>query len=184
MRPLLGNGMDARARGGVITCLGATAAVRRPRPSERSEVRWRVLVGDVWRHGNRRQRPVGGAPPASSLAVAWSPDGRWLSFCSGWTGRQEIWIMRAAGSPQQPIFPAALTVSRWAALLAATGPCPRPGNHQILGVHDPQDLGSGSASYSTLDRTLSTFCSSLPVTLSTSVPKASNTCLGVKLQWP
>jgi TolB protein len=45
---------------------------------------------------------------ASSVAAAWSPDGRYIAFYTDRTGKWEIWIMKADGSGQQPMFGKAL----------------------------------------------------------------------------
>jgi WD40-like Beta Propeller Repeat len=51
-----------------------------------------------------------GTPPqpdgklGSSVAPAWSPDGQYIAFLTDRTGRWEIWVMRADGSQQKPMF--------------------------------------------------------------------------------
>ena len=44
----------------------------------------------------------------NSVAAAWSPDGQYLAFLTDRTGKWEIWIMRANGSNQKPMFGSAL----------------------------------------------------------------------------
>lgn len=46
--------------------------------------------------------------PGSSTAPAWSPDGRYIAFLSDRRGKWEIWVMRADGSQQRPMFDSAL----------------------------------------------------------------------------
>lgn len=45
---------------------------------------------------------------ASSASPAWSPDGQTLAFLTDRAGQWEIWVMRADGSGQQPLFDSAL----------------------------------------------------------------------------
>ena len=52
------------------------------------------------------ERPDG--TPGNSAGPAWSPDGRSIAFYTDRTGKWEIWVMRANGSEQKPMFPSAL----------------------------------------------------------------------------
>jgi TolB protein len=45
---------------------------------------------------------------ANSVAAAWSPDGAYIAFLTDRTGKWEIWVMRADGSQQRPMFRKAL----------------------------------------------------------------------------
>jgi TolB protein len=40
----------------------------------------------------------------NSVAPEWSPDGRWIGFLTDRRGMWEVWVMRADGSQQQPLF--------------------------------------------------------------------------------
>jgi Tol biopolymer transport system component len=42
----------------------------------------------------------------NNASPAWSPDGSQIAFLTDRTGRWEIWVMKADGSNQQPLFPA------------------------------------------------------------------------------
>jgi TolB protein len=44
----------------------------------------------------------------NSVSPAWSPDGQYIAFLTDRTGRWEIWVMRADGSQQKPLFQKAL----------------------------------------------------------------------------
>jgi TolB protein len=46
--------------------------------------------------------------PADSAAAAWSPDGKYIAFYTDRTGKWEIWVMKADGSDEKPMFPKAL----------------------------------------------------------------------------
>lgn len=46
--------------------------------------------------------------PGSSAAPAWSPDGRHIAFLTNRSGKWEIWVMKADGSQQRPMFDSAL----------------------------------------------------------------------------
>jgi len=48
------------------------------------------------------QRPDG--VPGSSAAPAWSPEGQYIAFYTDRTGEWEIWVMKADGSGQKPMF--------------------------------------------------------------------------------
>jgi Tol biopolymer transport system component len=52
------------------------------------------------------ERPDG--MPGTSVAPAWSPDGRHIAFLSDQRGKWEIWVMRTDGSQQRPMFASAL----------------------------------------------------------------------------
>jgi TolB protein len=52
------------------------------------------------------ERPDG--TPGNSAGVAWSPDGRSIAFYTDRTGKWEIWVMKANGSGQKPMFASAL----------------------------------------------------------------------------
>ncbi len=41
---------------------------------------------------------------ASSVSPAWSPDGSYVAFLTDRTGKWEIWVMRANGNDQRPMF--------------------------------------------------------------------------------
>jgi TolB protein len=45
---------------------------------------------------------------ADSVAPAWSPDGQFLAFLTSQSGKWEIWVMRANGQQQKPMFAKAL----------------------------------------------------------------------------
>jgi TolB protein len=49
-----------------------------------------------------------GGDVGHSVAPAWSPDGHFIAFLTDRTGRWEIWVMRANGSQQRPMFKTAL----------------------------------------------------------------------------
>jgi hypothetical protein len=51
-------------------------------------------------------RPDGA--PGNSAAPAWSPDGKYIAFLTDRTGKWEIWVMKAGGSGQKPMFATAL----------------------------------------------------------------------------
>jgi TolB protein len=46
--------------------------------------------------------------PASSVAAAWSPDGKYIAFYTDRSGKWEIWVMKADGSDEKPMFGKAL----------------------------------------------------------------------------
>jgi hypothetical protein len=45
-----------------------------------------------------------GGQMASSVSPAWSPDGQYIAFYTDRAGRWEIWVMKADGSAQAPMF--------------------------------------------------------------------------------
>ena len=44
----------------------------------------------------------------SSVAAAWSPDGKYIAFYTDRTGKWEIWVMKSNGTDQHPMFQTAL----------------------------------------------------------------------------
>jgi Tol biopolymer transport system component len=58
--------------------------------------------GNLRRLTNTPAKPNGEV--ANSVSPAWSPDGQHLAFLTDRTGKWEIWIMRANGSNQRPMF--------------------------------------------------------------------------------
>jgi TolB protein len=72
---------------------------------------WEIYVVDA-DGGNPRRltdtpRKPGGAL-ANSVSPAWSPDGQYIAFLTDRTGWWEIWVMRADGTKQKPMFKTAL----------------------------------------------------------------------------
>jgi TolB protein len=72
---------------------------------------WEIYVVDADGANPRRltdtpRKPGGGL--ASSVSPAWSPDGQYIAFLSDRTGWWEIWVMRADGTVQKPMFRTAL----------------------------------------------------------------------------
>jgi TolB protein len=79
--------------------------------TRRQHDHWEVYVVDT---DGRNLRRLTDTPRRSngevgnSAAAAWSPDGLHLAFLTDRSGKWEIWIMRAGGSGQKPMFPEAL----------------------------------------------------------------------------
>jgi hypothetical protein len=68
---------------------------------------WEIYVVNEDTRGLRRltdtpKKPNGQV--AYSAAPAWSPDGNYIAFLTDRTGKGEIWVMRADGSQQKPMF--------------------------------------------------------------------------------
>ncbi len=75
--------------------------------TRRQHDHWEVYVVDADGRNLRRltdtpQKP--GGELGNSAAAAWSPDGGYLAFLTDRTGRWEIWVMRAGGGEQRPMF--------------------------------------------------------------------------------
>lgn len=72
---------------------------------------WEVYVVDadgrnLGRLTDTPKKP--GGQVGNSTSPAWSPDGHYIAFLTDRTGKWEIWIMRANGAAQQPMFKTAL----------------------------------------------------------------------------
>jgi dipeptidyl aminopeptidase/acylaminoacyl peptidase len=72
---------------------------------------WEIYVvnaggGRVTRLTTTPRRPDG--TPGNSAAAAWSPDGKHLAFLTDRTGEWQIWVTKADGSDQKPMFATAL----------------------------------------------------------------------------
>jgi TolB protein len=72
---------------------------------------WEIYVvnpdgSNVTRLTTTPERPDG--VPGNSAAATWSPDGRHLAFLTDRTGEWQIWVMRANGQGQEPMFATAL----------------------------------------------------------------------------
>jgi TolB protein len=79
--------------------------------TRRQHDHWEVYVVDADRRNLRRLTDTPLKPNCevgNSAAAAWSPDGQYLAFLTDRSGRWAIWIMRAGGSGQKPMFPEAL----------------------------------------------------------------------------
>jgi hypothetical protein len=79
--------------------------------TRRQHDHWEVYVVDadgrnLTRLTDTPKKPNGEL--GNSAAAAWSPDGQYLAFLTDRTGKWEIWIMRANGSSQKPMFGSAL----------------------------------------------------------------------------
>ena len=48
--------------------------------------------------------PITADRQANNAAPAWSPDGQWIAFFTDRRGEGELWVMRADGSEQRPMF--------------------------------------------------------------------------------
>jgi dipeptidyl aminopeptidase/acylaminoacyl peptidase len=105
---------DGRDTGPVWSPDGSRVAFTR-----RQHDHWEVYVvdaggGNLARLTETPERLDG--QPGSSAAPAWSPDGRSIAFFTDRAGRRagdgsqkwEIWVMRAGGSRQKPMFASAL----------------------------------------------------------------------------
>ncbi len=62
--------------------------------------------GNVRRLTDTPKKPNGQV--GNSASPAWSPDGNYIAFLTDRSGKWEIWIMRANGSGQKPMFKSAL----------------------------------------------------------------------------
>lgn len=72
---------------------------------------WEVYVVDADGRNVRRLTDTPSRPNGqvgNSVSPTWSPDGNHLAFLTDRTGKWEIWVMRANGSGQQPMFESAL----------------------------------------------------------------------------
>ncbi len=79
--------------------------------TRRQHDHWEVYAidvdgGNLTRLTNTPTRSGGAV--GNSAAPAWSPDGQYLAFLTDRGGPWEIWIMRADGSGQKPMFPGGL----------------------------------------------------------------------------
>jgi TolB protein len=97
---------DGRDTGPVWSPDGKRVAFTR-----RQHDHWELYVVDadgrnLTRLTDTPERPNG--QPGSSAAPAWSPDGKSIAFFTDRTGTWEIWVMRANGSQQKPMFKSAL----------------------------------------------------------------------------
>jgi TolB protein len=73
---------------------------------------WEVYVVNADGSGVTRltttpERPDG--LPGNSASAAWSPDGEYLAFLSDRSGGWQIWVMKANGEAQKPMFDTALS---------------------------------------------------------------------------
>jgi TolB protein len=68
---------------------------------------WEVYVVDADGRNVRRLTDTpakANGQAANSVAPAWSPDGNYIAFLTDRTGKWEIWIMKANGTGQAPMF--------------------------------------------------------------------------------
>jgi Tol biopolymer transport system component len=68
---------------------------------------WEIYVVDADGRNPRRLTDTPNKPDGqvgNSVSPAWSPDGQYIAFLTDRTGKWEIWMMRANGSGQQPMF--------------------------------------------------------------------------------
>jgi TolB protein len=72
---------------------------------------WEIYVVDADGANPKRLTDTPSKPGgalASSVSPAWSPDGQYIAFLTDRTGWWEIWVMRADGTKQKPMFKTAL----------------------------------------------------------------------------
>jgi dipeptidyl aminopeptidase/acylaminoacyl peptidase len=72
---------------------------------------WELYAVDASGANPARLTDTPGAPDgsaASSVAAAWSPDGKYIAFYTDRTGKWEIWVMKADGSDEHPMFATAM----------------------------------------------------------------------------
>jgi hypothetical protein len=75
--------------------------------TRRQHDHWEVYVADADGRNPKRLTDTPRKPNGevgSSAAATWSPDGQFLAFLSDRSGKWDIWIMRADGSGQKPMF--------------------------------------------------------------------------------
>jgi WD40-like Beta Propeller Repeat len=75
--------------------------------TRRQHDHWEVYVVDVDGRNLKRLTTTPLQPNGAlgnSAAPAWSPDGQYLAFLTDRSGKWEIWLMRADGSGQKPMF--------------------------------------------------------------------------------
>jgi TolB protein len=68
---------------------------------------WEVYVVDDSGQNLTRLTSTASKPNGevgNSAAPAWSPDGQYIAFLTDRSGKWEIWLMRADGSGQRPMF--------------------------------------------------------------------------------
>jgi TolB protein len=76
--------------------------------TRRQHDHWEVYVVDADGRNPRRLTDTAKQPDGdlgNSAAPAWSPDGQYMAFFTDRSGKWEIWVMRADGSDQRPMFP-------------------------------------------------------------------------------
>jgi Tol biopolymer transport system component len=67
---------------------------------------WEIYAIDVTTGQQTRltNTPALDGVAASSVSPAWSPDGEYIAYLTNQTGTWEIWVMKADGSEQGPLF--------------------------------------------------------------------------------